>query len=113
MGIRHQAIKEFLNAILGQSPTNADIDALVADIYHAAEVDPLINTSSDLIYSAWRDSEAYQIPMTDEGAKLADQRYSGFKQGWAYAKFHTQTNDIYMKDYIECYKGTDDVNSSE
>ena len=58
-------------------------------------------TEEDLIYQAWRDSEAYQVPMTAEGEKLAQQRFHGFKKGWAYAKFHTKTNDVYMKDYYD------------
>jgi len=54
-----------------------------------------------LIEQAWRDSESYQVPMTDEGEKLAKQRFYGFQKGWNYAKFHTKTSDVYMKDYYE------------
>ena len=39
--------------------------------------------------------------MTAEGEKLCQQRFWGFKKGWAYAKFHTKTNDVYMKDYYD------------
>jgi hypothetical protein len=60
-----------------------------------------MQTEEDLIYQAWRDSEAYQIPMTAEGERLAGIRWYAFKKGWAYAKFHTKTNDVYMKDYYE------------
>jgi hypothetical protein len=58
-------------------------------------------SEEDLIYQAWRDSESYQVPMTAEGEKLCQQRFWGFKKGWAYAKFHTKTNDVYMKDYYD------------
>jgi hypothetical protein len=34
---------------------------------------------NELIYRAWRDSESYQVPMTDEGTKLADMRFRAFK----------------------------------
>ncbi len=60
-----------------------------------------MQTEEDLIYRAWRDSESYQIPMTAEGEKLAELRLKAFTKGWAYAKFHTKTNDVYMKDYYE------------
>ena len=36
-------------------------------------------------YSAWRRSEAYQVPMTKEGMERADVRYKNFKIGWDYA----------------------------
>jgi hypothetical protein len=36
-------------------------------------------------YSAWRRSEAYQVPMTKEGMERADERYKRFKVGWDYA----------------------------
>jgi hypothetical protein len=36
-------------------------------------------------YSAWRRSEAYQVPMTKEGMEMADERYKRFKVGWDYA----------------------------
>jgi hypothetical protein len=58
-------------------------------------------TEEDLIYRAWRDAESYQVPMTKEGEKLAEMRFYAFTKGWAYAKFHTKTNDVYMKDYYE------------
>jgi hypothetical protein len=58
-------------------------------------------TEEDLIYRAWRDSESYQVPMTKEGEEKAQARFYAFKKGWAYAKFHTKHNEIYMKDYCE------------
>ena len=36
-------------------------------------------------YNAWRKSEAYQCPMTQEGMKSAEERYRHFKVGWDYA----------------------------
>jgi predicted transcriptional regulator len=61
-----------------------------------------------LIEQAWRDSESYQVPMTEEGEKLAKQRFYGFQKGWNYAKFHTETSDVYMKDYYEYGPRTED-----
>lgn len=60
-----------------------------------------MQTEEDLIYQAWRDSESYQVPATMQGENNANQRYYGFKKGWMYAKFHTKTNDVFMKDYYE------------
>jgi hypothetical protein len=60
-----------------------------------------MNDNDELIYRAWRDSESYQIPVTEEGQKLADIRYRAFKKGWAYAQFYAKHGDIYMKDYLE------------
>ena len=54
-----------------------------------------------LVHRAWRDSEAYQVPMTEEGEKLAQARYHTFKRGWEYAKFHTRHDNIFMKSYLE------------
>lgn len=56
---------------------------------------------NDLIYSAWRDSETYQVPMTEEGERLAEQRYYGFQKGWEYAMFYLEHQSIDMKDYLE------------
>ena len=54
-----------------------------------------------LIYDAWRDSEAYGIPMTEEGAKLAEIRLRSFRRGWIYHQFYLEHGDVYMKDYLE------------
>ena len=35
-------------------------------------------------YSDWRRSEAYQVPMTEEGMRKADERFNEFKKGWQY-----------------------------
>lgn len=36
----------------------------------------------DASYRAWRRSEAYMVPMTEEGMKIADERYKEFKKGF-------------------------------
>jgi hypothetical protein len=54
-----------------------------------------------LIHEAWRNAEAYQIPMTDRGMELADARYYGFKKGWAYAKFYAEHGHTDMKEHYE------------
>lgn len=33
-------------------------------------------------YEAWRRSESHQVPMTDEGMKLAEQRHQSFIKGF-------------------------------
>jgi len=52
-----------------------------------------------LIELAFRDSESYQIPMTEEGMKKAEMRYHSFIQGWKYHEFYMKTGDVCMKDY--------------
>jgi hypothetical protein len=54
-----------------------------------------------VIYDAWRDSEAYGIPMTEEGAKLAEIRLRTFRRGWKYHQFYLEHGHVYMKDYLE------------
>jgi len=54
-----------------------------------------------IIYDAWRNAESYQVPMTEQGVKLADARYYGFCKGWAYAKFYAEHGHTDMKDYFE------------
>jgi len=56
---------------------------------------------NELIYNAWRDSEAYQVPMTEEGVIRADMRLRTFRKGWEYHKFYSEHGDVYMKDYLE------------
>ena len=57
--------------------------------------------NEQLIYNAWRDSEAYGIPMTEEGGKLAEIRFRSFRRGWEYHRFYLEHGDVYMKDYLE------------
>lgn len=33
-------------------------------------------------YDAWRESESYQVPMTDEGVELANKRWVYFEKGY-------------------------------
>ena len=54
-----------------------------------------------LVELAFRDSESYQVPMTEEGLKLAEMRYQAFIRGWRYHKFYVNTGDVCMKDYNE------------
>jgi hypothetical protein len=41
--------------------------------------------------------------MTEEGMKLADARYYGFRKGWAYAKFFATHGHTDMKEHSERY----------
>jgi hypothetical protein len=54
-----------------------------------------------LLYIAWRNSEAYQVPITEDGEKLAEQRWYGFKQGWEYHEFYLKHKHTDMKDFLE------------
>ena len=54
-----------------------------------------------VIHNAFRDAESYQIPMTEQGLKLADARYYGFCKGWAYAQFYAKYGHTDMKDSNE------------
>ena len=63
--------------------------------------DNVDDEDNSVIYTAWRDSEAYQVPMTEEGQRLADIRYAAFRKGWAYHKFYLEHGEVYMKDYLE------------
>ena len=54
-----------------------------------------------VIHNAFRDAESYQIPMTEQGLKLADARYYGFRKGWAYAQFYAKYGHTDMKDFNE------------
>ena len=60
------------------------------------------------IYNAWRDSEAYQLPMTEEGDRLASQRWRGFQKGWEYAEFYAKHGHVYKKDVDENKWGDED-----
>lgn len=55
-------------------------------------------SNEETIYRAWRDAEAYQVPMTVEGEKLAQMRFFAFKRGWEYAQFYAKTGHIFKKD---------------
>jgi hypothetical protein len=72
-----------------------DITALRTAIEQAQE------DNEQLIYDAWRDSEAYGVPMSEEGGKLAQNRFRSFRLGWEYHQFYLKHGDVYMKDYLE------------
>lgn len=42
----------------------------------------MVTTRNTSMYNAWRESESYQVPMTDEGVELADRRLKSFTKGW-------------------------------
>jgi hypothetical protein len=44
-------------------------------------------------YSDWRRSEAYAVPCTPEGDRLAQERLEGFAKGW-YAGVKTSANRL-------------------
>ena len=46
-----------------------------------------------LVYDAWREAESYQVPMTEEGQKLAERRWWAFQQGWNACKKEYKLND--------------------
>lgn len=60
-----------------------------------------IGDNEDVIYNAWRDAEAYSVPVTEYGMKLAGERFRCFKQGWLYAKFYAEKGHIYKKKFEE------------
>lgn len=43
-------------------------------------------TKEQQCYNDWRRSEAYQVPMTEEGIRLANERYEQFKVGYYYGQ---------------------------
>jgi hypothetical protein len=61
-------------------------------------------TDDEQLFRAWRNSEAYQVPMTEEGERLAAHRWYGFQLGWEYAKFYAKHGNIDRKEYLEEYK---------
>ena len=63
-------------------------------------------TEDEIIYAAWRESEAYAIPMTKEGERKAEQRWYAFKKGWQYAMFynihkHVDMDNILVNEHEE------------
>lgn len=50
-------------------------------------------------YLAWRESESYQVPMTEEGVELADKRFKAFTKGWNAALKHAI--DVLMEEHEE------------
>jgi hypothetical protein len=76
-------------------------DAIIALRAAIEQAENKLGDDYELIYNAWRDSEAYQVPMTEEGMRLAGNRFNTFRKGWEYHKFYLEHGDVYMKDYLE------------
>ena len=47
------------------------------------------STLESKCYSDWRRREAYSVPVTEEGQRMAEQRYNEFKKGWEYGLRHS------------------------
>lgn len=72
-----------------------------------------MNTSNDdVVFMAWRDSEAYAVPMTEEGEKKALARFNAFKRGWEYCEFFKSNGHPYKKDHDEYLDYYDEVQGS-
>ena len=56
-------------------------------------------TAKSKAYYAWRESESYQVPMTEEGVALADRRLNAFTKGWNEALKHAI--DVLMEEHYE------------
>ena len=53
------------------------------------------------IHSAWRDAEAYAVPVTEAGMEKADERRLAFQQGWRYAMFYAKHGTVYKRKFEE------------
>jgi hypothetical protein len=104
--VKYRAVEDSLRAAIKQAEELADWEAIAADQAMTISMMQIMQEKSQedneqLIYDAWRDSEAYGIPMTEEGGKLAEIRLRSFRRGWEYHRFYLQHGDVYMKDYLE------------
>jgi hypothetical protein len=104
-GLKQNAVVALRDAIK-QAEELADWEAIAADqsmtiAMMKSEQEKAQEDNEQLIYDAWRDSEAYGVPMTEEGAKLAESRFRTFRLGWEYHRFYLKHGDVYMKDYLE------------
>jgi hypothetical protein len=95
-----------LRAAIKQAEELADWESVAADQAMTIAMMKIMQEKAQedneqLIYDAWRDSEAYGIPMTEEGGKLAEIRLRSFRRGWEYHRFYLKHGDVYMKDYLE------------
>lgn len=95
-----------LRAAIEQSQELSDWESVAADqamtiAMMKIEQEKAQEDNEKLIYDAWRDSEAYGVPMTEEGAKLAQNRFRSFRLGWEYHRFYLKHGNVYMKDYLE------------
>ena len=104
-GLKQNAVVALRDAIK-QAEELVDWEAIAADqsmtiAMMKSEQEKAQEDNEQLIYDAWRDSEAYGVPMTEEGAKLAESRFRTFRLGWEYHRFYLKHGDVYMKDYLE------------
>ena len=104
-GLKQNAVVALRTAI-EQAQELADWESVAADqsmtiAMMKIEHEKAQEDNEQLIYDAWRDSEAYGIPMTEEGGKLAEIRLRSFRRGWEYHRFYLKHGDVYMKDYLE------------
>jgi hypothetical protein len=106
IGIKSDKAINALRAAIEQAGELTDWEAVAADqaltiAMMKIEQEKAQEDNEQLIYDAWRDSEAYGIPMTEEGGKLAEIRLRSFRRGWEYHRFYLKHGDVYMKDYLE------------
>ena len=104
-GLKQNAVVA-LRAAIEQAQELTDWEAIAADQAMTISMMQIAQEKAQedneqLIYDAWRDSEAYGIPMTEEGGRLAEIRLRSFRRGWEYYRFYLQHGDVYMKDYLE------------
>jgi hypothetical protein len=95
---------EIRRQIPGRKSVEEGTPDRIADLLEEAanEIERMkIGGDEKVIHSAFRDAESYQIPMTEQGLKLADARYYGFCKGWAYAQFYAIHGHTDMKDFNE------------
>jgi hypothetical protein len=96
-----EAMKQALEVL--ETPLHAQSFGMKQNVVVAlrAAIEQAQENNEQLIYDAWLDSEAYGVPMTEEGAKLAESRFRTFRLGWEYHRFYLKHGDVYMKDYLE------------
>jgi hypothetical protein len=93
---------EIRRQIPGRKSVEEGAPDRIADLLEEAanEIERVkIGGDEKVIHNAFRDAESYQIPMTEQGLKLADARYYGFCKGWAYAQFFATYGHTDMKDF--------------
>jgi len=98
-----EAMKQALEFIAGLGRNHWGNRRAAMDNLRAAieQAENKLGDEDQLIYNGWRDSEAYQVPMTEEGMRLAGIRFETFRKGWEYHRFYLEHGDVFMKDYLE------------
>ena len=75
------------------------------------------DNQQDILYSKWRRSEAYMLPMTPEGISKAGHRYDNFKVGFEYGmtyaveileELHRENKDVH-KFYLLAKNAVDEA----